>query len=96
MDIQTQNSDIQDMDKLRTYNLLKLNFGCEDFMFCIANQMFRTAFSRFRGSFLKLECNEGRYSNIPFNEILCPLCKSDVETEYIVPFSSSMSKFESD
>ena len=38
-DIQTQNSDIQDIDKLRlrTYKLLKLNFGCEDYMFCIAN-----------------------------------------------------------
>ena len=44
--------------------------------------MFRTAFSRFRGGLLKLECNEGRYNNIPFNERLCPLCKSDVETEY--------------
>ena len=84
MDIQTQNSDIhvQDMDKLRTYKLLKLNFGCEDYMFCIANRMFRTAFSRFRGGLLKLECNGGRYNNIPFNEMLCPLCKSDVETEF--------------
>ena len=30
MDTQTQHSDIQDMDKLRTYKLLKLIFGCED------------------------------------------------------------------
>ena len=60
MDIQTQNSDIQDMDKLRTYNLLKLNFGSEDYMFCVANRKFRTAFSRFRGGLLILECNEDR------------------------------------
>ena len=33
MDPQTQISDIQDMDKLRTYKLLKLNFGCKEFMF---------------------------------------------------------------
>ena len=82
MDIQTQNSDIQDMDKVRTYKLLKRNFGCEDYMFCIANRMFRTAFSRFRGGLLKLECSEDRYNNIPCNERLCRLCKSDGETEY--------------
>ena len=35
------------MDKLRT--LLKLNFGCEEYMFCTINRMFRTAFSTFRG-----------------------------------------------
>ena len=39
MDTQTQSSDIQDMDKLRTYKLLKLNFGCEEYVFCIVNKM---------------------------------------------------------
>ena len=29
IDMQTENSDIQDMDMLRTYKLLKTNFGCE-------------------------------------------------------------------
>ena len=48
MDTQAQSSDIQDMNKLRTYKLLKLNFGCEEYMFCIVNKMFRTAHSRFR------------------------------------------------
>ena len=33
MDTQTQISDIQDMDKFRTYKLLKLNFGCGEYMF---------------------------------------------------------------
>ena len=82
MDIQTHNSDIQDMDKLRTYRLLKLNGGCHDHIFCVANRMFKTAFSRFRGGLLKLECNEGRYNNIPFSERICPLCNSDIQTEY--------------
>ena len=82
MDTQTQHSDIQDMDKLRTYKLLKPNFGCEEYMFCIVNRMFRTAFSRFRGGLLALACNEGRYNNTPFAKRLCPLCKSDIETEY--------------
>ena len=37
MDTQTQSSAIQDMDKFRTYKLLKLNFGYEEYMFCIVN-----------------------------------------------------------
>ena len=70
------------MDKLRTYKLLKANFGCEAYMLCIVNKMFRTAYSRFRGGFLSLACNECRYNNTPFVERLCPFCKSDIETEF--------------
>ena len=76
MDTQTQHSDIQDMDKLRTYTFLKLNFGFEECMFCIVNIMFRTAFSRFRGVLLALACNENHYNyyNTPFGrEIISTL-----------------------
>ena len=38
--------------------------------------------SKFRGGLLKLECNEGRYNNVPFNERICLLFKRDIETEY--------------
>lgn len=82
IDMQTQNSDIQDMDRLRTYKILKNNFQCENYLFMVKHRMFRTALVKFRGSLLKLECNEGRYRNIPFNERLCPLCHTDIETEY--------------
>ena len=82
IDIQTQISDIQDMEKLRTYRLLKHDFGCEEYMFCITNRSFRTVFSKLRGGFLKIACNEGRYNNRSFDERLCPLCKTDIETEY--------------
>ena len=82
IDIQTQISDIQDMDKLRTYRLLKHDFGCEEYMFCITNRSFRTVFSKLRGGFLRIACNEGRYNNRSFDERLCPLCKTDIETEY--------------
>ena len=44
--------------------------------------MFRTLFTKFRGGLLQLECNVGRSNNIPFQERLCPLCHSDVETEF--------------
>ena len=82
MDTQAQSSVIQDMNKLRSYKLLKINFGCEEYMFCIVNKMFRTAYSRFRGGLLSLTCNEGRDNNAPFAERLCPLCKSDIESEF--------------
>ena len=82
IDIQTQISDIHDMDKLRTYRLLKHDFGCEECMFCITNRSFRTVFSKLRGDFLRIACNKGRYNNRSFDERLCPLCKTDIETEY--------------
>ena len=142
MDTQTQISDIQDMDKFRTYKLLKLNFGCGEYMFvmlsctsvcwclvvtfweradllalvlwclvmtlslshwfpgsgvvldciyswslpsfllCILNKMYRTAYSRFRGSLLSLACSEGRYNNTPFVKRICPLWKKGIKTEF--------------
>ena len=85
MDTQTQHSDIhvQDMDKLRTYKLLIHYFGCEEYMFCIVNRMFRTAFSRFRGGLLALACNEGRYNNTPFAERLCPFVNAILKQNII-------------
>ena len=44
--------------------------------------MLKTVYSRFRGGLLSLACTEGRYNNTPFVERLCPLCKSDIETEF--------------
>ena len=82
MDIQTLNMDIRDMDRLRTYKILKASFGTESYLFNIKNRVFRTLFTKFRGGLLKLECNVGGYINIPFQERLCPLCHSDVETEF--------------
>ena len=84
IDTQTQSSDIQDLDTLRTYKLLKHNFVCEEYMFCIVNKILRTAFSRFRGGLLSLACNEGHYDNTPFVKRLCPLCKNGtcIETKF--------------
>ena len=82
IDMQTQNSDIQDMDRLRTYKLLKTNFRCENYLFLVKNKMFRIALVRFRDSLLKLECNEGQYRNVPFNERVCPICHTDIKMEY--------------
>ena len=82
IDMQTQSSEIQDMDRLRTYKTLKTTFGCEQYVFAVKNKFYRTAMSKLRGGLLKIGCNEGRYSNTPFHERICILCNQDVETEY--------------
>ena len=35
IDIQTQSSEIQDIDKLCTYIILKTTFGCEQYVFAV-------------------------------------------------------------
>ena len=77
IDIQTQIAIIQDMSKLRTYKLLKHEFGCGEYMFCITNRSFRIVFSKLRGGFLRNACTEGRNNNRSFDVRLCPLRKTD-------------------
>ena len=62
IDMQIQNSDIQGTDRLRTYKLLKTNFGCENYLFLVKNKMFRTALVRFRSSLLKRSSTEMYHS----------------------------------
>ena len=62
--------------------LQKLNFDFEDFMFCITNKMFKTAYLRLRGDLLCFACSVGRYYHTPHVERLCPLCKSDIKLEF--------------
>ena len=82
MDMQTQSSEIQEMDRLRTYKILKTNFGCERYLFSIKNKLCRTAMPNFRGCLLRIKCNEGRNNRTPLNERFCLLCYQDVDTEY--------------
>ena len=63
LDMQTQSSEIQDMDRLRTYKILKTTFGCEQYVFAVKNKLYSTAMSKLRGGLLKIGCNEGRYSS---------------------------------
>ena len=82
MDMLALNMDIREMDRLRTYNILKVRFGTESYLFNMKNRVLRTLFTKFRGGLLKLEGNVGRYTSIPFQDRLCPLCHSDIETEF--------------
>ena len=44
IEYQMLNLDIREMDRLRTYKLLKSNFGCESYLYCIKN-VFRSVMS---------------------------------------------------
>ena len=35
-----------------------------------------------RGGLLELRANTGRFESIPFNERICQVCNSDIETEF--------------
>ena len=70
------------MDRLRTYKILKTNFGCEQYLFSVKNKLCRTTMTKFRGGLLRISCNEGRYNKTPLNERFCLLCNQDVDTEY--------------
>ena len=80
--MQTQSSEIQDMDRLRTYKILKTTFGCEQSVFAVKNKLYRTAMSKLMVGLLKIGCNEGQYSNTPFHERIRILCNQNVEMEY--------------
>ena len=64
------------MDRLGAYKILKTSFGTESYLFNVKSRVFQTLFIKFRGGLIKLECNVGRYNNIPLQERLYPLCHS--------------------
>ena len=66
MDMQALNMEIREMDRLRTYKILKVRFGTECYLFNMKNRVLRILFTKFRGGLLKLEGNVGRYTSIPF------------------------------
>ena len=82
MDMQTKSSEIQEMDRLRTYRILKTNFECEHYLFSVKNKLCRTTMTKFRGGLLRISCYEGRYNRTPLNERFCLLCNQDVDTEF--------------
>ncbi len=75
-------SDIATMDRLRTYNLIKTDFGIESYLINIKQGWLRALLAKFRGGLLDLRGNSGRYDSTPLFERVCPLCNADVELEY--------------
>ena len=75
--------DISNSPKLHVYNLIKNNFGFENYLLCIKNIKHRIALTRMRCSTHKLLIEEGRYRNIERENRMCVHCNMHaVENEY--------------
>ena len=62
------------MDKLRTYRLIKQQFGFEKYLEVLPDRKLRKALAAFRISAHKLQIERGRYSGQNFEDRLCSAC----------------------
>ena len=73
IDISCLLNDIHNMDKLRTYKILKTNFGCERYLKEISISSYKQVLVKFRGGLLDLRANSGRFENMPLEDRTCNL-----------------------
>ena len=81
-DIQCWRYDIEEMNELRTYRLLKENLTCEIYLNEINIATYRKAITKLRGGLLDLRANTDRYENIPYEDRICLMCKTSIEDEF--------------
>ena len=74
--------DTENFPILRTYKLFKQNFTCENYLYLLKNDKYRTALSKFRTSSHNLEVERGRHTNpvTPLERRLCLMCQ-EIEDE---------------
>ena len=69
--------DVQNMDSLRTYKLLKTDFGCERYLKDIKTSSFKQILVNFRGGLLDLRANSGKFEGLSIAERrFCKLCNT--------------------
>ena len=79
--------------KLRTYGLIKLNSGKEEYLDLIRNTKHRQYLTKFRLSNHRLMIETGRHMNLPKEERLCQVCGEGIEDE--IHFLVKCKQFES-
>ena len=82
IDINVWFSEVADMSRLRTYRILKDRFCYETYLNDNLITLYKQMLVKFRGGLLELRANTGRFESIPFNERICQVCNSDIETEF--------------
>ena len=82
IDIGSWQHDVQNMDSLRTYKLLKTYFGCERYLKDIKTSSFKQILVKFRGGLLDLRANSGKFEGLSIERRFCKLCNTAVENEY--------------
>ena len=70
-------NNFDDHSKLKTYSLIKRNYGFENYLDVVKQCKYRNAITRLRVSAHALEIEAGRHSNppIPRNERVCKTCR---------------------
>ena len=81
IDISLWSIDLTDMDRLRTYRILKDRFCFEDCLNDNMNASYKQLFIKFRCGLLDLRVNTGRIESLAYNDRICQVCNSDIETE---------------
>ena len=66
---------------MRFYKVFKLRFEKEPYLDYVSTFNRRRILTKFRCSNHSLEIEKGRHRNIPLENRICPVCKSNVETE---------------
>ncbi|CAG2250049.1 unnamed protein product [Mytilus edulis] len=67
---------LEDMPKLRTYKNIKTDYNVEPYLKkCLSRQQ-RSVIARMRSGTLHLEIEKGRFRNVPLDQRLCKMCKS--------------------
>jgi hypothetical protein len=80
--------------KLRVYKNLKINFGCERYLYLVQNFKYRQAVTKLRISAHRLPVETGRYNNVPYNDRLCKHCDiNEIGNESHFLMSCRNSKF---
>ena len=84
MNIEVENWDVarHNKDKLRTYNIFKWNYGCEEYVYTNLNRKIRSRIAQFRSGTLPLNIEVGRFRNIPVENRTCFSCLDKVEDEF--------------
>ena len=70
------------MSKLRSYKLIKDEYKLETYLLTDIDKKFVSYFTKLRISNSKLMIEEGRHHNVPIENRICPLCKTDIENEF--------------
>ena len=67
--------------KMRFYKTFKECFEKEPYLDHLTNFHARKIITKFRCSDHRLEIEKGRHRNLPVENRICPVCRTDVETE---------------
>ena len=81
-EIEQWHANIKSMDKLRTYQTFKWEFGTEKYVSTLLSKRHRSFLAQFRSGILPLRIETGRFQNVPIQERICILCdQNSIEDE---------------